>query len=55
MTRILVLLSVLTLAACAAPEPPMPTGPWEALNSGLWGSGANALTAPPPSVPGVTP
>lgn len=37
MIRIFALLSLMALAACAGPTPPpVPAGPWTALNQGQW-------------------
>ena len=47
MSRIIVLLLVLVLAACAAHEPPVATGPWHQMNVGKWSFSDNALTDPP--------
>ena len=47
MSRIIVLLLVLVLAACAAHEPPVAAGPWHQMNVGKWSFSDNALTDPP--------
>ena len=47
MSRIIVLLLVLALTACASHEPPVATGPWHQMNVGKWSFSDNALTDPP--------
>jgi len=47
MSRIVVLLLVLILVACASHEPRMASGPWHQVNVGKWSFSDNALTDPP--------
>ena len=47
MTRFLLGLAVLTLAACAGPAPGVPSGPWRQLNVGKWDSSSTLPTTIP--------
>jgi len=48
-TRILLGLVVLALAACAEPAPGVPSGPWRQLNVGKWDFSSTLPTAIPPA------
>jgi hypothetical protein len=47
MVRLVLLLILAALSACASDNLPMAHGPWRQLNQGKWAFNANALTAPP--------
>ncbi len=45
--RILAVLVLLALGACAPTPPPLPSGPWGQLNTGQWAASAAELEALP--------
>ena len=48
--RLLIILSILALSACASgTELAMPSGDWHQLNAGKWTATVNDLTTPPPA------
>ncbi len=47
MVRLMLVLVLVGLSACASNNPPMAHGPWRQLNQGKWAFNENALTQPP--------